>query len=59
MPFDLSFEDDSAAIAMLELAGYTFTRGGLIVPPSEAYIPTASDIAAINYLVSEWDYATE
>lgn len=53
-----TFNDEAEAWRVLEISGYGQTRGGLIVPPSFAYIPTPDDLAAIRYLCEEWDYDT-
>jgi hypothetical protein len=43
-------------LAHLALAGWKVTADFEFRKPSPAYVPTADDLSAIEYLHQEWDY---
>lgn len=52
------WEDDNAALTYLEGRGIKETRNGLLIIPN-GFDLNDKDVAAIRYMLDEWDYAWE
>jgi hypothetical protein len=51
------FDDDGAALSVLEAAGWTIMRSGALLSPTDNHKPVGREADAVDYLVDEWDYA--